>query len=109
MNCVFIKTAFKGRICQNNRVLILFINLICLKLLMGLKDQDVNLRAAETFSANDFIANGGILVAGVLVAWTGQSWPDLLVGLGVVAVASKGGFDILRDALQKPSDEDSKK
>lgn len=76
------------------------VNLICLRLLKGLKEQDVNLRAAETFSANDFIANGGILVAGVLVAWTGQSWPDLVVGLGVVAVASKGGFDILRDALQ---------
>lgn len=84
------------------------INLICLKLLTGLKEKDVNLHAAETFSANDFISNGGILVAGVLVAWLGQSWPDLLVGLGVVAVAAKGGFDILREALQKPSGDDSK-
>jgi Co/Zn/Cd efflux system component len=76
------------------------VNLICLKLLMGLKVQDVNLRAAETFSANDFIANGGILVAGFLVAWLGQSWPDLVVGLGVVAIAAKGGIDILRDAQE---------
>lgn len=76
------------------------VNLLCLKLLMGLKEQDVNLRAAETFSANDFIANGGILVAGILVSWIGQSWPDLLVGLGVATIAAKGGFDILRDAWQ---------
>lgn len=90
-------------------VIAAIINLICLKLLMGLGEKDVNLHAAETFSANDFISNGGILVAGVLVAWLGQSWPDLLVGLGVVAVAAKGGFDILREALQKnPSDEDAK-
>lgn len=76
------------------------VNLLCLKLLTGLKGRDVNLRAAETFSINDFVSNGGVLVAGALVAWTGQRWPDLLVGLGVVVIAAKGGFDILRDAAQ---------
>ena len=76
------------------------INLLCLRLLTRLGEKDVNLRAAQTFSLNDFVSNGGVLVAGALIAWTGQRWPDLLVGLGVVAVAAKGGFDILRDAQQ---------
>jgi hypothetical protein len=40
-------------------------------LLQRLKDPDVNLRAATTFSFNDFISNGGILIAGVLVLWLG--------------------------------------
>ena len=74
------------------------VNLICLKLLLRLKTQDVNLRAAETFSVNDFVSNGGLLLAGGLVAWTGQPWPDLLVGLAVAAIAAKGSFEILHNA-----------
>ena len=79
------------------------VNLICLRLLRRLGGQDVNLRAAETFSANDFVSNGGILIAGALVAWTSQRWPDLLVGVVVAIIAAKGGFDILRDARQSSS------
>ena len=79
------------------------VNLICLWLLRRLGGQDVNLRAAETFSANDFVSNGGILIAGALVAWTSQRWPDLLVGVAVAVIAAKGGFDILRDARQSSS------
>ena len=74
------------------------VNLLCLVLLRRLGRSDVNLRAAETFSANDFVASGGVLAAGALVAWTGQRWPDLLVGVAVTAIAQKGGVEILRDA-----------
>ena len=74
------------------------VSMLCLRLLKPLKSGDVNLRAAETFSLNDFVSNFGILVAGGLVAWTGQRWPDLVVGLAVAAVAAKGGYGILRDA-----------
>src|SRR3546814_1112366 len=51
------------------------VNYLCLRLLQRLKDPDVNLRAATTFSFNDFISNGGILIAGVLVLWLGTNWP----------------------------------
>ncbi len=74
------------------------VNLICLKLLRGLKGDDVNLRAAETFSFNDFASNGGILVAGALVLWLKQSWPDLVVGVIVAGIAAKGGLEILEGA-----------
>lgn len=74
------------------------LNALCLWLLVRLRDKDVNLRAATTFSFNDFASNGGIFVAGGLVLWTGANWPDLLVGAAVAAVAVKGGIDILRDA-----------
>jgi cobalt-zinc-cadmium efflux system protein len=81
-------------------VIAAIINLVCVKLLERLGEQDVNVRAAQTFSLNDFVANGGVLLAGILVLWTGQPWPDLLVTLGVVAVVAKGGFEILRDARE---------
>jgi len=77
------------------------VNLICLRLLKPLKTDDVNLRAAQTFSVNDFFSNGGILIAGALVMWTGSWIPDVVVGLVVAAVAVFGGLEILRDAKRE--------
>ncbi|WCP16130.1 Zinc transporter ZitB (plasmid) [Sphingobium sp. AntQ-1] len=74
------------------------VNYICLRMLQRLKQKDVNLRAATTFSFNDFISNGGILIAGALVLWLGTNWPDLIVGLATALIAIKGGIEILRDA-----------
>ena len=72
------------------------INFACLRLLRGHRE-DVNLRAAWTFSINDLVANLGTLVAGVLVFLFSTAWPDILVGLAIALVAAKGGIDILRD------------
>jgi len=74
-------------------------------MLRRLDGDDVNLRAAETFSFNDFASNGGIIVAGGLVLWLGQSWPDLVVGVLVAGVAAKGGLEILEDARGSEADE----
>lgn len=74
------------------------VNLWSLVLLKRLKQPDVNLRAATTFSFNDFVSNGGILVGGALVLWLGHNWPDIVVAIGIAAVAFKGGIDILQDA-----------
>ena len=74
------------------------INSVCVWLLARLKDPDVNIRAANTFSWNDFAANLGIVVAGGLVAWLGTNWPDLVVGVIIAGIAAWGGVNILRDA-----------
>ncbi|MFC3643536.1 cation transporter [Aquibium oceanicum] len=74
------------------------VNLACVWLLARIKNPDVNVRAANTFSINDFASNGGILIAGGLVWWLGSNWPDLVVGLGVAGIAIWGGIGILRDA-----------
>ena len=74
------------------------VNVICVWLLSRLKEPDVNVRAANTFSWNDFAANGGILLAGGLVWWLGDNWPDLAVGVGIAGVFLWGGVKILRDA-----------
>lgn len=78
------------------------VNMVSLKLLKRLHGKDVNLRAATTFSFNDFLSNSGIFVGGGLVMWTGQNWPDLVVGIGVAAIAIYGGVEILRDAGSQP-------
>lgn len=74
------------------------VNAACLRLLRGLRHDDVNLRAAWTFSINDLVSNLGVLAAGALVAWLGRAWPDLVVGFAIALVAGKGGIEILRDA-----------
>ena len=74
------------------------VNLWCLRLLNKLKNKDVNLRAATTFSFNDFVSNGGIVLAGIAVMLTGANWPDLIVGIAVACIAIYGGIEILRDA-----------
>ena len=79
------------------------INYICLRRLQRLRDPDVNVRAATTFSLNDFISNGGILVAGALVLLLEANWPDLVVGLATALIATKGGIEILRDAAKEAS------
>ena len=83
------------------------INLVCLMLIRRAQSDDVNMRAAETFSFNDFASNGGILVAGGLVMWLDQAWPDLVVGVIVAIIAVKGGLEILEDArkTEGPSDD----
>lgn len=74
------------------------INAMCVWLLRKIQDAEVDIRAATTFSTNDFVANAGVLVGGGLVLWTGQPWPDLVVGLAVAAIALKGAISILQDA-----------
>lgn len=82
------------------------VNLLCLWLLRPVRTKDVNLRAAQTFSVNDFVSNVGILVAGGMVAWTGRVWPDLVVGIAVAGMATKGAVDIIRDARKTTGDTD---
>lgn len=73
------------------------INVWCLKLLQRLNVDDVNIKAARTFSLNDSVANGSVILAGLLVLWLDAAWPDLVAGALIALIAFKGGIEILRD------------
>lgn len=81
-------------------IVALIINAWCLRLLAAVRKDNVNLRAAWTFSVNDFLSNFGVIVAGVLVWWLGRTWPDLVVGAAVAVMAGYGGIEILKDAKE---------
>lgn len=74
------------------------VNALCIRLLRKNHGDDVNMRAAWTFSLNDFYSNFGIVVAGVLVLVLDRNWPDLAIGIVIAFIALKGGIEILRDA-----------
>lgn len=81
------------------------VNALCVWLLNRVRKADVNVRAAQTFSFNDSVSNVGIVVAGGLVLWTDQSWPDLLVGMAVAVIATKGAITIFRDVRREEREE----
>ena len=52
---------------------------------------------AEVFLYGKHIQQG---LAGVLVLWLGTSWPDLVAGALIAAVAFKGGIEILQSVRE---------
>ena len=82
-------------------LLALAANLWCVWLLRSHKDGGVHMKASWIFSTNDAIANVGIIVAGILVGITGSPLPDLVIGLGIVALVGRGALRILRLAAHQ--------
>lgn len=76
----------------------LIANTICLMLLYKHRQGEVHMRASWIFSKNDVIANLGVIGAGVLVAWLGSPWPDLVIGLIIALIVTRGGIHIIKDA-----------
>lgn len=73
-------------------------NLIGLRLLRSHRDRGVHLKASWIFTANDMIVNLGIVASGVAVMVLKSPLPDLLIGLVMVGVIIKGGWEILEHA-----------
>ena len=48
-------------------VIAVAVNALCVWLLKQIRNAEVNVRAAMTFSTNDFVANAGVLIGGGLV------------------------------------------
>lgn len=74
------------------------VNLFCLRLLRAHRDGGVHLKASWIFASNDIVADAGIVISGAAVMLFGSPIPDLVIGLVIVAVAMKGGFEILKHA-----------
>ncbi|WP_019197528.1 cation transporter [Afipia birgiae] len=75
-------------------------NLLCLRLLRSHRDQGVHLKASWIFTTNDMLANAGIVVSGAAVMFFRSPLPDLIIGLVVVGIVLKGGWDILKEARE---------
>ncbi|HGX92062.1 MAG TPA: cation transporter [Candidatus Tenderia sp.] len=79
-------------------VVALVANTICLVLIYKHRQGEVHMRASWIFSKNDVIANVGVIAAGLLVAYTDSHWPDLMIGLLIATVVTRGGLHIIKDA-----------
>jgi len=58
----------------------------------------VHLQASWIFTTNDMLVNSAIAVSGLAVILFNSPYPDLIIGLGVVIVVVRSGFEILEKA-----------
>ena len=75
-------------------------NLVCLRLLRAHRAHGVNFKASWIFTTNDMVANAGIVLSGLLVIFLKSPVPDLVIGLVVVGIVLKGGWEILKEARE---------
>lgn len=73
-------------------------NLVCMRLLRSHRQDGVHFQASWIFTSNDMLANAGIALSGIAVWIFASNIPDLVIGLVVVAVGLKGGWEILEQA-----------
>lgn len=78
----------------------LVLNLICAGLLMGFRNDDINMKSVWLCSRNDVIGNIGVIVAAGLVTATGSIWPDIVVGGLIGALFLKTSYRVLREARE---------
>lgn len=82
-------------------LLALMVNALCLLLLLRHRHEDINMRSTWLCSCNDLIANSAVLLAAGAVGWSGNRWPDLVVGLGIAALFLRSSLHVLRDAKRE--------
>ena len=71
------------------------VNLACALLLTRHRHRGGSLSRAAFLSArNDVLANVAIVIAGIATAWTLSAWPDLIVGLGILAINADAAREV---------------
>lgn len=80
-------------------VVALLANATCLFLLTRHKNDDINMSSVWLCSRNDIIANVSVIGATVLVFFTGTSWPDLIVGLGITVLFTSSAVKVAKASV----------
>ncbi len=78
--------------------LALVANLVCLALLWGFRNQDLNMSSTFECSRNDVIANIGVLAAAGGVALLNSPWPDIVIGLAIAGLFLRSALRVLGQA-----------
>jgi len=80
-------------------LLALAANTTCLFLLIGHRNDDINMRSIWLCSRNDIIANVAVLAAAGGVAISKSMWPDVTVGIGIALLFLSSAAQVLRPSL----------
>ena len=73
-------------------------NIVVMRLLHSQREEGVHMKASWIFTGNDMIANAGIVLSGILVIFLQSPLPDLIIGIIVVLVGGRGGWEIIQQA-----------
>ena len=83
-------------------------NATCLALLWKHRREDVNMSSVWECSRNDIASNTSVFVAAGAVWVTGSGWPDLAVGVALVALFLRSAIRVTRNALRELRELDRK-
>lgn len=78
-------------------------NVLSLRLLRSHRKAGAHLQASWIFTTNDMLVNGSIVVSGIAVMLFNSPLPDLLIGLVVVGLVLRSGWEILALARARPA------
>jgi len=77
----------------------LIINLISMKLLLGGKDDSLNVKGAYLEVWSDLLGSIGVVVGAVVIMFTGWTWVDSLVAVGIGFWVLPRTWILMRDSL----------
>lgn len=80
---IYLPVTVLGEIMSSIGLVAFVANLICFLLLSRYKDEEVSMKSSWTCSRNDILGNISVVLGGFLVQWTGSSWPDIFLGVGI--------------------------
>ena len=73
------------------------VNAVCAVLLTRVRHHGGSLTGAAYLSArNDVAVNLAIIAMGVVTVWVGTGWPDIVLGLVIVAVNATAALEVWR-------------
>lgn len=70
-------------------------------MLYAFREGDANMRSVWLCSRNDAIGNIAVMLAAAGVVGTSSGWPDLLVAMGMAALALQGGWQVWGQAREE--------
>ena len=79
-------------------LLALAVNVFVAWTLYRYRNGDSNMRSVWICSRNDAVGNIAVALAALGVFGTGAAWPDLLVAVGMAALALTGAWSVMRQA-----------
>ena len=82
-------------------LLALTANAVCFRLLSRHRTDDINVRSAWICSRNDMTANVGVILAGGLILYTGQNWPDYMIGGLIALFVLISSFKVITSSMRE--------
>ena len=76
-------------------------NLGVAALLYAYREGDANMRGVWLCTRNDALGNVAVMLAALGVFGTGTGWPDLIVAVGMSALAISAGWSVMRQARRE--------
>ncbi|MDY7576760.1 cation diffusion facilitator family transporter [Herbaspirillum sp. RTI4] len=80
-------------------VLGLVINLISMRMLHGGKDHSLNLKGAYLEVWSDMLSSLGVIIGALIIRWTGWSWVDSVVAIGIGVWVLPRSWMLLKESL----------